>query len=291
MNKIHILPCPFLFFFLITIVFWSLSSCAFKCVTKSKNIVYLKADTTSHTNAQSLNIFAPRKHSTPKNVLLFIHGGNWNSGKKSLYNFLGNRFARKNIVTVIIDYPLSPKADYNEMAMDASIATKWVKENIAKYGGDSNKIFISGHSAGGHLAALISINNKYFDALAINNSIKGTILIDAAGLDMYGYLNTEPLPSNHTYFTTFTHNPEVWKDASPMYHLHNNMPPLLIFQGSKTYPSISESNNRFLASIKKYVPTQQRHILKGKKHIAMITQFFNPYNSIYKSILDFMKVN
>ncbi|HTB51436.1 MAG TPA: alpha/beta hydrolase [Ferruginibacter sp.] len=278
----------FLLFTLALGMIFLFSSCAFKSVTRSKDIVYLKADTTTHTSAEKLNVFAPRKHTQLKDVLIFIHGGNWNSGKKGLYSFFGNRFARKGIVTVIIDYPLSPKANYNKMAMDAAIAVKWVKEHIATYGGDPNKIFISGHSAGGHLAALISIDNHYFDTIGIKNPIKGAIFIDAAGLDMYGYLKTEGLPSGHTYFTTFTTDPAIWKQASPMYHLHTGMPPILIYQGEKTYPSIAQSNDRFLTAIKEYVPDQQRHILKRKKHIPMITQFFNPYNKRYKEIIQFM---
>ena len=265
------------------------SSCAFKSVSRSKNITYQKADSATNTPEEKLNVFAPRKHKDLKDVLIFIHGGNWNAGKKSLYNFFGSRFARKNVVTVIIDYPLSPQANYDQMAMASAGAVKWVKENIATYGGDPDKIFISGHSAGGHLAALISIDNNYFDTLGITNPIKGAIFIDAAGLDMYGYLNTEGLPSDHTYFTTFTHDPKIWKEASPMYHLHNSMPPLLIYQGGKTYTSISSSTNRFMVAIKEYVPNQQRHILKGKKHIPMITQFFNSYNKRYKEIIEFMK--
>lgn len=267
------------------------SSCAFKRVTRSKNITYQKADSATNTAEEKLNVFAPARHKKLKNVLIFIHGGNWNSGKKSLYNFFGSRFARKNVVTVIIDYPLSPAANYNDMAKASATAVKWVQENIDKYGGDPNKIFISGHSAGGHLAALISIDDNYFDTLGIKNPIKGAIFIDAAGLDMYGYLNMAGLSSDHTYFTTFTHDPAVWKAASPMYRLHNGMPPLLIYQGGKTYASIAEGTDRFMKAIKEYVPDQQRTILKGKHHLSMITQFFNSYNKRYKQIILFMNAH
>ena len=282
-------PAFFQSFILLLAAIFIFSSCAFKSVIRSKNITYQKADSTTNTAEEKLNVFAPRKHKQLKNVLVFIHGGNWNSGKKGLYSFLGNRFARKNVVTVIIDYPLSPQASYNQMAMASAKAVKWVKDNISKYGGDPDKIFISGHSAGGHLAALLAIDNNYFDTLDIKNPIKGAILIDAAGLDMYGYLNTAGLPSDHTYFTTFTHDPKVWKEASPMYHLHNGMPPLLIYQGGKTYSTIAESADRFMVAIKQYVPDQQRNIVKRKHHIPMITQFFNPYNKRYKEMIAFMK--
>jgi dipeptidyl aminopeptidase/acylaminoacyl peptidase len=281
-------PVPFQSLTLLLVMLFLFSSCAFKSVTRSKNITYQKADSTTNTTEEKLNVFAPRKHKQLKDVLIFIHGGNWNSGKKGLYSFFGNRFARKNVVTVIIDYPLSPQANYNQMAMASAKAVKWVKDNISKYGGDPDKIFIAGHSAGGHLAALLTIDNNYFDTLRIKNPIKGAIFIDAAGLDMYGYLNTAGLPSDHTYFTTFTHDPKIWKEASPMYYLHNGMSPLLIYQGEKTYPTISASTDRFMIAIKEYVPDQQRHIIKGKHHIPMITQFFNPYNKRYKEMIAFM---
>jgi len=248
----------------------------------------LNADTAINRAAQELNVFAPRKHAAAKDVFVFIYGGNWNSGKKSLYNFLGNRMARKDVVTVVIDYPKSPQSDYDEMATDAAKAVKWVKENIARYGGNPDKIFISGHSAGGHLAALISVRDVYFSKLGIANPIKGTILIDAAGLDMYSFLKQENYPDDNTYIQTFTNNPDNWKAASPVYHLQKGMPPMLIYVGGRTYPSIKLGNDLLVAGLKKLDYKPPYYILKRKKHKHMITQFLNSGNKRYKEITSFM---
>ncbi len=265
------------------------TGCAFKSVTRSKNITYLPSDLTNNKSAQTLNIFSPKKSADLKNVLIFVHGGNWNSGKKELYSFFGNRWARKDVLTVIIDYPKSPKANYNEMAADVAIAVKWVKENIKKYGGDPERIFISGHSAGGHLAALVGSKKDYFSALGMSNPLKGIILIDAAGLNMYGYLKEEAFETGNTYLNTFTNDPVIWKAASPIYFLHNNMPPMLIYRGSKTYKSIEVSNEKFVTALKEFVPQPNYTVLKGKKHVPMITQFFNSSNKRYAEIITFMK--
>jgi acetyl esterase/lipase len=222
---------------------------------------------------------------------MFIHGGNWNSGKKSLYNFLGRRMARKDVVVVIIDYPLSPQVTYNGMATAVSRAVRWIKQNIEKYGGNPEKIFVSGHSAGGHLAALVAVRKEYMDSLGYPNAIKGAILIDAAGLNMYGYLQEEKLPPDHTYFKTFTTDPDAWKAASPLYHLHAGMPPMLIYVGEETRSSIIDSNEKFILALKEFVPEPNFKILKGKKHVPMITQFFNSRNPHYKEIIEFMKSN
>jgi acetyl esterase/lipase len=265
------------------------SSCAFRSVTRSKGITYLDHGKYKGVEPQALNIFAPRHSQQPKEVLLFIHGGSWNSGKRSLYNFLGNRMARKGIVTVIIDYPLSPAVTYHEMVKASAEAVLWTKNNIKQYGGDPDKIFLSGHSAGGHIAALLTVANTYLDSLGIHNTVKGTILIDAAGLDMYTYLKERNLPAQHSYIRTFTNNPEIWKEASPIYHLHKDMPPISMLIGERTYPSIYKANERFYTALKRVVPQTQLTIQKRKKHIPMITQFLWTWNPAYKQILGFMK--
>lgn len=264
------------------------TGCAFKFVSRHKNVTYLNADSSGKKD-QHLNVFAPKKNKILKDVFIYIHGGNWNSGNKSLYSFLGSRLARKGIVAVIIDYPLSPAADYNDMALATAKAVKWVKENIDQYGGNPQRIFISGHSAGGHLAALVSVRNNYFDSIGIKNPIKGTILIDAAGLDMYDYLLHAGLSPDDSYFKTFTNDPKQWKEASPIYFLHKDMPAMLIYRGGRTYPSIIESNEKFIVAIKQFAPDTEYHIQENKKHVPMIFQYLNSYNDHYKEIISFMR--
>lgn len=266
-----------------------LCSCAFKSINRSKNITYLPADETANKPAQTLNIFSPKKSAQLKEVLIFVYGGSWNSGRKEIYNFFGTRWARKDVVTVVVDYPKTPKAGYDEMAIDVAKAVKWVKENIKNYGGNPDKIFISGHSAGGHLAALVAIKKEYFSRVGIANPLKGIILIDAAGLDMYGYLKSENFEPGNSYLNTFSNDPKIWKEASPIYFLHKDMPPLLIYRGSRTYPSIEVSNEKFVTALKAFVPDPNYKILAGKKHVPMIAQFFNTGNLRYKEIKTFMK--
>lgn len=265
----------------------TLSGCTFLGNKAHKNIIYAKGS--GPIPDQQLNIFEPKKPKSPKDVLIFIHGGNWNSGRKSQYSLIGRNWTKRDIVYVIIDYPLSPAATYKEMAEYSAKSVKWVKENIQNYGGNPDRIFISGHSAGGHLAALISIDDQYFQKLGMANPIKGLILIDAAGLDMYGYLLDEKFPKDHTYYKTFTSDQKLWKDASPLYHLHKGMPPMTIFRGEKTYPSIVLSNEKFIKAMQEFAPETPYEILKNKKHVPMITQFFNPWNKRYNQIHHFME--
>ena len=263
---------------------FSLTGCSTK---KYKNVVYL--DSTNQNEKQAtLNVFIPRSSNFTNNpVLIFVHGGNWNSGDKKLYGFFGRNFAKKGITTVIAGYTLSPDADYNDMANQIAKAVEWTKNNIAKYKGNPNEIFLTGHSAGGHLVALVATNPKYLKDKSI---IKGVILNDAAGLDMKHYLEEFPPTDSADYLTTWSNDPEKWKDASPIYFLDKNSPPFMIYNGSKTYESIKVSNERFIKELHKFQPNVKPIVL-NKKHIPMILQYFFPWNKRFDEIKKFINEN
>ncbi|GEQ87285.1 hypothetical protein ULMS_27930 [Patiriisocius marinistellae] len=204
-------------------------------------------------------------------VIIFAHGGNWNRGDKDTYAFYGKDIAKRNIILVVPEYTLSPNVTYDHQAQQIAACIQWTKENIVQYGGDPNKIFMNGHSAGGHLSALSVINPKYgID----QKSISGIILNDAAGLDMF-WLNTINPPKKggfYDYQSTFTNDPEIWKDASPIYFISEENPPFLIFQGTKTIESIAKTNNDFVNKLKEFQPDVQ-FIKQKKGHFGMMLQF------------------
>tara|TARA_R100001369_G_scaffold36196_1_gene61505 strand:- start:308 stop:1135 length:828 start_codon:yes stop_codon:yes gene_type:complete len=257
-------------------------------VRKAVDVEYLSNNSTNSQISPTLNIFSPKNakyQNTP--VLLFVHGGNWNSGKKELYNFYGNNFAKKGITTVIVGYTLSPEADYNIMTSQIAEAIKWTQQNISKYKGDPDKLFLTGHSAGGHLVALATMDPKY----GIEpSSISGIIFNDAAGLDMNNYLEQFPPTTTDNYLSTWTNDPEIWKKASPIYYVSESTPEIMMYVGEKTYPSITVANKRFLKAIKQFQPNLEP-ILLDKKHIPMITQFIWPWNNRYDEMIQFMQDN
>ena len=261
-----------------------LTGCSSK---KIKDQSFMTSAVVDSVEAPKLNIFQPDDKSVAAPVLIFIHGGNWNSGNKDTYNLLGRNFAKKGVVTIIPDYTLSPKANYDDMAKEVAAAIKWVQANVKSFNGDVNQIYVTGHSAGGHLAALAVMNPKY----GINEkSIAGIILNDAAGLDMNNYLEQYPPTTKDDYLATWTADPAKWKDASPIYFLNKNTPPFLIYVGDKTYPSITVANDRFLKALKPFQPSVELiHI--DKKHVPMVTQYFWPYSDRFDETLDFINKN
>ncbi|WP_231459267.1 alpha/beta hydrolase [Pedobacter sp. Leaf132] len=250
-----------------------------------KNISYANNSDESNT----LNIFYKNDDVKNKPVLVFIHGGSWSSGKKETYWWLGRNFARKGIVTVIINYPLAPAAQYEKMAGDCALAVKWVQKNIADYQASGDKIYVMGHSAGAHLGELINADPKYFQQVGIKNPIKGMILNDPFGLDIFEYLTSAE--KDHYYYDflrTFTDKQSVWKSASPLNYTKNIHNPHLLFYGAKTYPAIKLQTPRLYEILKaNNVPAEMKEI-KGKSHVPMISQMIFGGNDLYQEIVGFL---
>ena len=255
-------------------------------VRVAKNINYAGNNDQENT----LNIYYKKGDVKNQDVIVFIHGGSWSSGKKETYWWLGRNFAKKNIITAVINYPLAPSATYKEMALANAQAVKWVKDSITSYGGNPNRIFVMGHSAGGHLAELINSDPQYFKTVGIYNPIKGIILNDAFGLDMEEYLTKAEKDDYYTNFLrTFSTEQKTWQMGSPLFYVANVNNPHLILYGTKTYDAIkiqSKRMNKELESLNVPVTLQ---IIEGKKHVPMIAQMIWGSNKLYQNIYDFMQ--
>ena len=250
---------------------------------KHKDVVYGQS---SNKEDLKLNIFVPNNSENKKlPVLLFVHGGNWNSGNKDQYGFFGRNFAKKDVITVIPAYTLSPKANVDQMTTEIAQAITWVQKNIGNYHGDEKNLFVTGHSAGAQLVASAVLNPKF---KIPEKSIAGIILNDGAGIDMKDYLEKYPPTSEDDYIATWSTNPDNWYQASPINFLDKNSPPFLIYVGSKTYPSITTANDHFLKKLNEFQP-DVKPILLNKKHIPMILQYFFPWSDRFIEITDFMK--
>jgi acetyl esterase/lipase len=175
-----------------------------------------------------LDLYLPKdKEGFP--VFFFVHGGAWVHGDKNflnLYSSLGSYFAKHGIGVVVTNYRLSPGVQHPEHVKDVARAFAWTYKNIEKYGGRPDQIFVGGHSAGGHLSALLVVDDTYLKAEGLSTAkIKGVIPISGVYAIPDGFL---PL--------VFTKDEEVHKKAAPMYHVKDGLPPFLILYADKDLP-------------------------------------------------------
>lgn len=254
------------------------------------NISYTD-DKNEHRNR--LDVYYSSK-ATAMDVLIFVPGGKWKKGSKNKYKYLGHNFVHKGVVTVVIDYSLLPNV-VDRMAQDCVAAVMWTYNHISHYGGNPNRIFVMGYSAGGHLVELINSDCRFFNHYGVENPMHGVILLDAFGLDMQEYLSKESSKLNKTYKTclkVFSDDPQNWHRVSPMTYWKHIRNPHLFLIGGRTYPSIKAQNVHLFGNL----TSSQRKLaelyeIRHRNHKEMIIYMFFGRNQQYDIISGFMKRN
>jgi len=102
---------------------------------------------------EMLDIFPSGRKNAPVHV--FLHGGYWQAMDKGLFHFVGEGLYDRGAVVAFVNYPLAPRVGMDDIVASCRRSVAWLRERAPSYGGDPGRIFVSGHSAGGHLAAML----------------------------------------------------------------------------------------------------------------------------------------
>lgn len=193
--------------------------------------------------ANQLDVWArddlPRDGAAP--VLLQVPGGAWISGNKQGQAYpLMSHLAERGWVCVAMSYRLSPRATWPDHIVDVKRALAWIKQNIAGYGGDPGFVAITGGSAGGHLSSLAALTP---DDAQWQPGFEDADTSVAAAAPFYGaydwfdaeHIGHHGLPGLVSKYVTKSRrrdDPELYRQASPMYRLRSDAPPFLVSHGS-----------------------------------------------------------
>ena len=110
---------------------------------------------------QKLDVYVPTVPDSKNTVLVFFYGGSWQTGSKDQYRFVGQSLAKQGYVTIIADYRTYPTAYFPAFMEDAADVLKWTHQHAGEYGGNNNRIFVAGHSAGAHIAMLLTLDKSF----------------------------------------------------------------------------------------------------------------------------------
>jgi len=196
---------------------------------------------------RGLDVYAPA-HAAHAPVVVFFYGGGWTSGAKAQYRFLGATLAAKGIVTIIPDYRLFPEVAYPAFIEDGAAAVAWARANAARYGGDPNKLFVFGHSAGAYIAMMLAIDPQWLAPYAMvpQRDLKGAIGISGP----YDFL---PLDTDQLRAIFAAARPLSL--SQPINYVpaeaRGRLPPVLLIAGGSSDHTVSPRNtNRLGARIK-----------------------------------------
>jgi acetyl esterase/lipase len=146
-----------------------------------------------------LDFYAPSDIEEPFPVILFVSGGGWSQGSKLWIANLGGIFAGEGIGFVAIDHRLVPDVTPAEQVEDLAAAFAWLADRWEQIGADPSRVFVGGHSAGGHLMSLLAMDEHYLEAVGHSpDEIAGVILVSGA-LDVENQFGAELAPLNYVH--------------------------------------------------------------------------------------------
>ncbi len=116
---------------------------------------------------QRLDVYRIRGNAAPSPVIVFLYGGRWKYGKKRDYLLLATELTRRGWVVVVPDYRLHPAVDFPAWVEDGADAVRWSLANAARFGGDTTRLFVVGHSAGAHTATILALDPQYLRAAGV----------------------------------------------------------------------------------------------------------------------------
>ncbi len=258
--------------------------------TKSK-IIYAKYPT----GKLALDIIYLKVSSELRPAVLFVFGGGWRSGNRAQNIPLAQKMAENGYVSVTADYRLSTHAKFPAAVYDLKNAIRWMKANAKRYHIDTNKIVITGFSAGGQLAALIGTTNynSQFEKEKINqHSSSVQAVIDVDGVLAFDHpesseVSTDPIKKSVAAIwlgADLKENPVLWHNASALDHAGKNSVPML-FINSAT-PRFHAGRDELINKLTTFGIYTEVHTLPDTPHPFWL---FNPwFDKVSAIILKFL---
>ena len=219
---------------------------------------------------QKLDIYSP-KGAPPKATIVFIYGGSWTSGTKSLYRFLGQAFAARGYQLVVADYRLYPQVRYPAFIEDSARAFAWTKTHVADYGGDPDRMFLMGHSAGAYNVMMLAIDPQFLAPYGLSPK-------DALGLiSAAGPLSFNPLETASTKDIFITAK-DI--DAARPVKLAASgaagAPPMFLLHGLADTTVMSSNSQNMTNAVNAAGGRASVKLYEGVSHLGVITCFAWP---------------
>lgn len=208
-----------------------------------RDLPYLQGANYAH-GKDRLDLYLPEgRRNAP--VIVWYYGNQLMGGDKTEDEFVGRRFAAAGLVTAVVNYRLSPEVSHPAHVQDAAASFAWVKRHVAEYGGDADRVFASGYSAGGYLVALLATDPRYLAAHQLSpRDIRGVVPVSA----FYWVERRGVAPDRD--MSVWGTDRAAWIDASPGHHLHANAPPMLILYADRDEDWRREQNVEVAAAMK-----------------------------------------
>jgi len=228
---------------------------------------------------QTLDVYVPNEHAAGAPVVVFFYGGSWQSGDKNGYRFVGQALASRGFIAVLPDYRLYPGTTFPGFVEDGARAVAWAQNHAVDYGGDPTHLFVSGHSAGAHIAAMLATDGRYLNAA-------GSSITDLAGfVGMAGPYDFLPIrdPVLQEIFAPRS----SWPESQPIEFVDGDEPPMLLMHGAADTTVYPKNSRNMAARINDVGGMAELEIYPKTSHIGLVAPLAAPLRLTGSELDDF----
>ena len=245
--------------------------------------------TEARDSLQSVDVYWNSK-SKNSNVLMFVHGGGWLSGDKKQYREMASNLAAYGLTVVLVNYRLSPLVKFPSHTDDVVSAISWTNKFINRYYGNKKKIYLMGHSAGGHIISLIALDDKYLKKYKLKpTDIRGVMTIDA----VFEIKPQEGGATKKYLGMVFGDDENIWNQASCKNYIKGKsmgktIPPFLISWGKQGNELIIKESQNIIKEFGENGIKMQTYIFETKDHYAFVDELKDNKSPFLEKIIGFM---
>jgi len=221
----------------------------------------------------------------PVPIQVFIHGGYWRMLSKDDYSYVARAFTPKGCATVVVNYGLIPNIDMDELVRQCRAALAWIYGNAAGFGGDRERIFISGHSAGGHLVAMLMATDWPAFASQLPEAPPHLpIDLVKGGCGISGLYDLEPIRLCFLN-DALQLSPEAAARNSPVLLAPGAASPLLLTVGGDEGPEYLRQSEALAAAWRRHGNNVEVVVMPGQNHFSIVDQLSDPDAKLSQLIL------
>jgi len=216
---------------------------------------------------QRLDVYLPDELLAPAPVVVFFYGGRWQSGERGEFRFVGQALASQGFITVIPDYRRYPEVRFPLFVEDGAAAIAWVRDNIPQRGGEAAAIHLMGHSAGAHIAALLTLDDHYLAAARVPPDS----IASFAGLaGPYDFLPLDD-PTLEQIFAV-----DDLAATQPISFADRAAPPTLLLHGAADETVLPANSERLAAALAAAGNEAQLEIYPAVGHVGLVAALGAP---------------
>jgi arylformamidase len=238
---------------------------------------------------QRLDLYLPQGAKDAP-VVIFVHGGEWSRHDKAEVSYKPKFLNEHGIIFASINYRLSPPAKHPDHVDDVASAIRWIHNHAQELGGDPQKIFLMGHSAGCHLVTLVTLDPRYLAKVDLRPSdVRGVVAWSGGAYDLVQKVNDGGMYADYIK-KAFGDAEDAWRDASPVHHANDAQNgPRFLFISIKPGDASNKAAERLSGLIREGNGNTESKLIEGRDHFDANHLLGAPKDTTGQILLDFIR--